>query len=127
MARRGLVNSLDSELTLWRDMDERDLFTVLMEPPEKPTVAERFARFHADNPHVYRLFIRFTREVQTAGLTRYSAYAIFHRLRWHLMVETTGEGGYRLNNDIIPHYVRMAINDYPEFSDLFELRMLHKE
>ena len=48
------------------------------------TIAVEFLAFHLDNPLVYELLVRFSRQVKQAGFNRYSMDAIYHRVRWHM-------------------------------------------
>ena len=40
-----------------------------------------FFKFHSENPQVYELFSRFTRQVIDRGFEHYSADAVMHRVR----------------------------------------------
>lgn len=89
--------------------------------PGMRTPAERWRRFHALNPRVYALFAQFAGEARAAGLTRFSADAILHRIRWFVAVETRGDT-FKLNNDWAAYYARQLIADDPSFGTFFELR-----
>ena len=45
------------------------------------TIQEKFERFDAAYPEVYKLFKQFVAELQNAGRTHYSSDAILHRIR----------------------------------------------
>jgi hypothetical protein len=95
--------------------------------PERPTIDERFRRFHRANPEVFTLFVRFAREAKARGKQRFGAKAIWERLRWEMSLQT-GEAP-SLNNDYTACYARLAIETYPEeFAGFFETRRLtHRE
>lgn len=88
-------------------------------------ITEMFEEYHAANPRVYQLFKRFAREAKAVGLKRYSARAIFERIRWHTNVETyDANEPFKVNNYYSPLYARMLMSEEPAFGDFFELREL---
>lgn len=88
---------------------------------EKSHLEKKFERYHAENPNVYDLFVRYVKEVIAAGHKRYSANAIFERIRWHVMVETRGDK-FKLNNNYRAFYARMFMERNPQFEGFFETR-----
>ena len=88
-----------------------------------PLEAE-FERFHANNPHVYELFKRFTAEAILAGMKHYSAAAVFHRIRWHTEVETRGDDVFKINQNHCPYYGRLFMKDHPTFEGFFRTRVV---
>lgn len=97
--------------------DQGDLFTI----PAKTHLQKKFEIYDAENPHVYPMFIQYARQVLRSGHDKFSAKAIFERLRWHFNFETEGDV-FKLNNNYTAFYARKAMEDYPEFKDFFELR-----
>lgn len=92
-----------------------------------PTVQEKFQTYHAMNPGVYRLFLKYARQVKTTNFTRYSAWAIMNRIRWHHDVNEQKVGGFKISNDYIAWYARKAIDDYPEeFQGFFKIKQLSR-
>lgn len=89
------------------------------------TMAE-FFDFHRENPRVYWLFCRFVRQVLEAGHRRYSARAIFHRIRWHERVETS-DLTYKLNSIWSPYYARYWMAQNPQYGPFFETRVTNEE
>ena len=83
---------------------------------------ERFDRFHAENPHVYQLFKRFTFEAIKSGRERFSARTVIHRIRWYTTVETEDPQGFKINNNWSPFYARMFVRDHPGHDSFFEVR-----
>lgn len=73
--------------------------------------------FHRDNPHVFALFVRFALEARKYR-DRFSAHAIGERIRWHSMVETSGEP-YKINDHAWPYYARLAMLTYPDLDGFF--------
>jgi hypothetical protein len=95
--------------------------------PARGTPAQRFERWLEANGRIYDLFREYARQVRAAGHRRFSADAIVHRIRWHMMVETTptpGDDGYKLNNDFTPYLARKLMLDDESFRGFFELRKI---
>jgi len=92
-----------------------DLFSHLTDGNEK------FWKFHRENPKVYELFKRFAFEAINAGRTRFSADAIWHRIRWFTTVETNDEN-FKLNDKYRSYYGRLFVLDFPQHATLFEMR-----
>ncbi|HEY7328515.1 MAG TPA: hypothetical protein VH592_12780 [Gemmataceae bacterium] len=90
------------------------------------TIQERFEQFHAHHPDVYELFKRFAFELRCAGRQKYGAKSIMERIRWHVATSSAGdeEEEFKLNNIFTSRYVRLLINEHPEFAEFFELRRL---
>jgi len=86
-------------------------------------IEEKFETYHKDNPHVYDLFVRFAKEAKESGRDKFSAYAIFERIRWFVDVETRGDR-FKVNNNYRPYYARKMMEEYPEFHDFFHIREL---
>ncbi len=87
------------------------------------TLEDAFNRFHADNPHVYRLLLHFAREARARGYEHYGMKSLFERVRWHLDVETSDPDGFKLNNNLTAYYARL-LNREPEFRGFFRTREL---
>lgn len=98
--------------------------TIFAGEPEKNRAAqifERFKEFHNQNPRVWNLFQRFAFEVIKAGYAHYSADAIFHRIRWHVHIETVGDT-VKLNDHYTSYYARLFAVAYPAHAELFQHR-----
>jgi hypothetical protein len=91
--------------------------------PEQ-TIAEAFARFHAQNPRVYDRLVELCRRwVAKRPGQRLGVKMLFERLRWDLAMETTGEP-LKLNNNYTALYAREIMEREPDLADLFETRRL---
>lgn len=77
----------------------------------------KFKQFHRDNPHVYDLFDRFTRELIDAGFRRYGAKAVMERIRWHVTTRTKGE--FKISNNHTAYYARLWSITNPEHARFF--------
>lgn len=98
------------------DLFERSAFSEL-----SPKVVDSFVTFHRDHPEIYRLFVKLTFELKTAGIRRYSVSAIFERMRWSEIVER-GNRDFKLNNSYRSCLVRTALLEFPELNGFFETR-----
>lgn len=103
-------------------MDLLDFIAAQQALRPTPTLRDRFEQFDKENPHVYALFVKYARQVKNSGFDRFSAKAIFERLRWHLNFETHDFQPFKLNNSYTAFYARKVIEEFPEFVNFFELR-----
>jgi hypothetical protein len=84
--------------------------------------AQRFERFHRDNPDVYETLVRLVQVwVDQFGLRRLGVRMLWEKARWELIV-ATNTPDYKLNDHYTPYYVRLMIHFHPEWDDLFETR-----
>ena len=99
-----------------------ELFPIV-EPTYAPeaTLAERFAAFHAQNPHVADALEVLAGQWLAAGHKRASMDALMHRLRWESGIQTRGDV-WRLNNSWTAFYVRLLIERRPEWAEAFQTR-----
>lgn len=88
------------------------------------TIAERFDKFHTENPHVYRRLVKLAREWKEAGHKKCSMDMLFHLLRWHYGIKTAGDP-FKLNDHFTSRYTRLICANEPDLADLFEVRSLH--
>jgi hypothetical protein len=80
--------------------------------PEQPAVSElsideRFARFHAANPHVYQSLRALALAQAAAGARRISPKLLFEQLRAGGVATAQGDDVYRLNNIYTSRYARL--------------------
>jgi hypothetical protein len=87
-------------------------------------IQERFEKFHAENPEVYRLLVKFAREAKAAGRKKYGIASLFERLRWHVDIELKGEKEFKLNNNYRSRYARRIAAVEYDLKDFFEVREL---
>ena len=87
----------------------------------------KFWEFHRANPHVYMLLRRFTWEIKQAGHKHYSMDAVYHRVRWHMQIDTIGDLDFKLNNNHTSYYARMIMRREPALEGFFRTRELRGE
>jgi hypothetical protein len=99
--------------------EQPDLFGT----PEKPAsqLEADFWKFHAENPHVYRLFCKFAARVLARGYSAHSARDIIHRIRWETSIET-GDDEFKINDHHSPYYGRLWMRDHPQHDGFFRTR-----
>lgn len=84
----------------------------------------KFWHFHLANLAVWEAFKRFAFEAIEAGMKRYSARAIIHRIRWFVEIEIKSADDFKINNNYSPHYARLFMKDFPQHGKFFETREL---
>lgn len=87
------------------------------------TIEEKFKAFHDENPKVYKQLEQMSWQLYNAGQNKIGIGMLFEVLRWRSMLRTTGDE-YKLNNNYRSRYVRLLIDNNPEFDSLFERRSL---
>lgn len=91
-------------------------------PPRKPTPAtleQRFASFHAKNPHVFAEMLRLARARLDRGETYVSAKALWEELRVSLATE---HGEYKLDNSLCALYSRALLAAEPRLDGVIRTR-----
>jgi hypothetical protein len=84
---------------------------------------DRFRKFHAANPHVYRLLVKFSRLIKSRGFQQFGIARIYEHLRWTYDLETKGdEQGFRLNNNWRSFYARLIMAHERDLEGFFETR-----
>jgi hypothetical protein len=85
-----------------------------------------FNEFNAANPEVWQHFERFTMEAIQAGHRKISHWLIINRIRWEVMITTTG-GDYKISNDHIAFYARLFVKVHPQYRFIFNLKRMRDE
>jgi hypothetical protein len=88
-----------------------------------PRLVQRFFIYHAKNPGLYGLYLKYAREAKDRGRGRFSSWMIGNRVRWYTSVETSGPL-YKLTNDYFALYSRLIVFEFPEFDGFFEMRAM---
>lgn len=85
-------------------------------------IRKQCAAYHKQNPQVWELFVRFTKEVIDSGHSNYSVKAIFERIRWEFDVGGDGKTEFKINNNFTSLYGRRFMRMYPEYDGFFRTR-----
>lgn len=88
------------------------------------SIAERFELFHANNPWVFEALEALTADWLARGHRRVGVKQMFEVIRWQYGRETSGDQGFRCNNDFTSRYARLLIERHPEWDDAIETRRL---
>ena len=82
--------------------------------------------WHRLNPHVWRLFEKYSFEAIKSGRENYSAWAVIQRIRWHTTIETQG-ADFKISNDYIAFYSRLFHVKHPQYDGFFITKKLKGE
>jgi hypothetical protein len=95
----------------------------LTDVSKKDKIDKDFEEFDANNPDVWKLFIKYAQEALAKGVTKYSAAAIIHRLLWDLNVENKSRKRlFRVNHDFCAGYARKFVAEFPEHKNFFNIK-----
>lgn len=75
---------------------------------------------------VAELFVGYAFDLLTKDITSYSADAILHRIRWHMVVER-GVRTFKCNNNWTPALARWAMDNHPQLRGMFSTRITNEE
>jgi len=95
--------------------------------PEESRLDRAFAKFHAENPGVYRKLVVLARDLRQRGHRRLGIGMLFEVLRWQHYLETVDVSGYKLNNNHRSRYARLIMDTERDLGDIFALRELADE
>lgn len=85
-------------------------------------ISEDFEKFHAANPHVYRILVREARTWMTeTGRGTVGIELLYSRARWILAFETMGDD-YKLNDHFTSYYSRLIMFEEGDLNGLFNTR-----
>ena len=79
-----------------------------------------FEIFDESNPEFWDQFRRFSFEAIRSGRKRFSARAVFQRMRWETEIDSGGT--FKVNNNWCAFYSRKFMREYPEYKGFFETR-----
>jgi hypothetical protein len=92
--------------------------------PPSPTLQQRFDAWVKANPELVDLFLRFAREAQRSGRTKYGIAAIAERVRWEMQIERRMTEERFINNDYRSRLARLLVSMDPSLDGFFEFRKL---
>jgi hypothetical protein len=102
-----------------------DLMTPLgPAPARRLPLDERFRRFHAVNPSVYRNLVTLARRALAAGRERIGIKQLWEVLRWEYSLAVNSADEFTLNNDFTSRYARLIMDSEPDLAQMFETRKL---
>ena len=77
--------------------------------------------FHNDNPDVYRHLKDLALVGRRSGMQHCSIMKLFAVLRWEIDISTT-DPKFKINNNLMPFYARLLMEQEPELEGFFRLR-----
>jgi hypothetical protein len=102
----------------------RDLEPIL--PSGNSPALRKFAKFHRENPHVYRHLRDYARKLMAQGYKRWSIAGLFEVLRYGMAIQTVTNDRFRLSNDYKPLYARMLMLNEDDLDGFFILKKLKR-
>lgn len=90
------------------------------------TLSERFEEFDTKNPHIYKLFCKYTKQAVDSGKDRLSHWLVVNRIRWDTEVVTITDEKYKISNDFIALYARKFMKDFPEHEGFFKTKEMKR-
>lgn len=104
-----------------------DLGTIASDPdaPDDLTIQQAFERFHGLNPWVYEALAALTADYVTQGQRRVGIRMLWEVLRWRYNRQTRDPNSlFKVNDHYHSRYVRLLIEQHPEWAEVFETRVL---
>jgi hypothetical protein len=88
---------------------------------------DRFAEFHATNPHVYERLVQLAHDARRRGHWRIGIGLLFEVLRWETLMSTESADGFKLNNNHRAYYSRLIEEREPLLRGMFVTRAQREE
>jgi len=83
----------------------------------------RFARFHANNPDIYKNLVRLAyRFRQSRPNGKLGIQMLMEVLRWDYFMVTDGDEEFKLPNEFAAFYSRLMMTQEPKLKDMFRVR-----
>ena len=102
----------DTPLLEWRSNSQ----------PDDDKTKIRWAECKRKNPFLLEKCYQLCLRAKQRGITRWSADAVFHVLRWETAA-STGDLELKINNNYSSLAARELMTEYPELKGFFELRV----
>jgi hypothetical protein len=92
----------------------------------RPSIQKAFLLFHRVHPEVMDRLVLLTRSwIEDEGFHHGGISLLWERLRHYWReLQTDEDSEYKLNNNFRSRYVRLMIQEHPEFAEFFEIREL---
>ena len=92
-----------------------------------PRLLARWSAYHADHPEVYELFVRHAFLMRATGRSKYGSSTIIELIRWHEDLSRKAGDEWKINNDFVSIYSRLAMIKNPELKGFFDIRAWKSE
>jgi hypothetical protein len=88
----------------------------------KNRLRERFDKFHAENPHVFEELRKLAFKYRSARADKQIGISLlFEVLRWHSMLETQSDDGFKLSDNFRAFYARALMRE-PGLAGMFRTK-----
>jgi hypothetical protein len=131
LTRKPINNSLPSgsdvlaEHNRMMNQRETDRRNKRLGPPSgKRSIESRFESFHQHNEHVYGRLVQLALDLRKKGVVRYGIQGLIEIVRYERVMQTTGDDGFKINNDFGSRYARLIMQNHPDLDGFFETREL---
>jgi hypothetical protein len=94
-------------------------------PSTGDDLKQRWWDWHKKNPHVWKLFEKFTLMAISKGHRNLSAWLVVNRIRWETSIETQGDD-FKISNDFIALYARYFMHKYPQYNGFFRTKQMKR-
>lgn len=97
------------------------------------TITGAFNDFHKENPRVYELFKTQVFRAIKLGKNKISSKQLLGFIRWEIFLSVQTdlfntvdgeERQFKINDAFTSRYVRLFLDEYPQYEHLFEIRRL---
>ncbi len=90
--------------------------------PRTDSAADRFERFHQDNPDVYETLVALAHQwIARTGRSKIGIASLYERTRWEIAI-ATNDPDFRLDNTLRAYYARLIMAQEPTLRGVFDLR-----
>jgi len=88
------------------------------------SIPEAFKEFHNKNPKIYHHFKEYFFYLHNRkGWRKVGGKLIMERIRFEVLIMTKGSD-FKIDNNFTAYYIRLFIQDYPQYEKCFELRTI---
>ena len=102
----------DTPLLEWRSNSQ----------PDEDKTKIRWAECKRKNPFLLEKCYQLCLRAKQRGITRWSADAVFHVLRWETSVSTGGDLGLKIDNSYTSLAARDLMAEYPDLKGFFQIK-----
>jgi hypothetical protein len=97
-------------------------FDPICPEPEKYSLAQRFDKFHENNPSVYRNLVKLARDCRRNRPDRViGIQMLFEVLRWNYFMNVDSDEEYKFPNAFAAGYARLIMKQEPDLEGIFKL------
>ena len=84
----------------------------------------KFKEYHKEHPHIWQLYKKYALKIAMQG-KKFGSNMIMEKIRWESYFLKKEGDIYKVNNNYSPHYARLFLREYPEYTDLLVTRRLN--